>query len=466
MKSSYFLTAACALALPLAAAPPAALAAQRPVEPGDPAHPSARVARTSIIHAGSFLSAPGEKVRSRATLVIENGKVKSIHDGFADAGALGLPASTPVLDLTTKFVLPGFIDLHVHLATGGVAGRFAGLQLRQGPEFYALNAYNNAYATLMAGFTTVRDLGSPGQSVIALRDAVKLGVVAGPKIVASGEGISPTNGHGDVHGLRPDLMEAQVRPGVCDGADDCRRAVRNAIKYGADVIKVHVTGGVMDESASGTNQQFSDAEIKAIAETAHSMGVKVTTHAHGKDGIDSAVRAGFDSIEHGMWADEESLRLMKQKGTWLIPTVWPISWVGDTPEEKLRGPFKNLPPTTMEKFMKLGDQPKKLIRMAVRIGTPVALGTDNGIAPHGTNAQEFLEYVEAGMSPVEALKTGTVNAAIAGGLTDRGRLAPGFAADIVALDGDPTANIAAVTDVSFVMRDGIVFKQNGAEVRE
>lgn len=440
--------------------------AARTVEPGQPTHPAARAAKTSVIHAGSLLTAPGDRPRSRSTIVVESGKVRSIHDGFVAPASLGLMPDTPVIDLSNKYVLPGFIDLHVHLATGGVASRFAGLQLRQPPEFFALNAYNNGLATLMAGFTTVRDLGSPGDSLFALRDAIKLGVVPGPKIIAAGEGISPTNGHGDVHGLRRELMEAQVRPGVCDGADDCRKAVRNAVKFGADVIKVHVTGGVMDESASGTNQQFSDEEIKAIADTAHSLGVKVTTHAHGKDGIDEAVRAGFDSIEHGMWADEESLRLMKQKGTWLVPTVWPITWVGTTREEKLRGPFKDLPPNTMEKFLKLGDQPKKLIRMAVKIGTPVALGTDNGIAPHGTNAQEFLEYVDAGMTPVEALKTGTVNAARAAGLTDRGHLAPGMAADIIALNRDPLADISAVTDVDFVMRDGIVFKRQGAEVQE
>lgn len=461
MKRAYLLSVAMGAAL-LAVQPLGA----RTVEPGHPAQPTARVAQLTIIHAGKLMTEPGKPVLTGATLVTEAGRVRSVQPGFLDAAALGLPAGTAVVDLRDKYVLPGFIDLHVHLQGGGMAGRMSGLRLRQPNEFFTLNAYNNGLATLMAGFTTVRDLGSSGDTIFALRDAIKLGIVAGPKIVASGEGISPTNGHADAHGMRRDLLDAQKRSGVCDGPDDCRRAVRDAVKYGADVIKVHVTGGVLDESNAGTNQQFSDAEIAAISETAHMLGRKVTTHAHGKNGIDSAVRSGYDSIEHGMWADEESLRLMKANGTWLVPTVWPISWVGTTPEEMRRGPFKDLPANSMEKLLKLGDQPKKLVRMAIKIGTPIALGTDNGIAPHGTNAQEFLEYVDAGMSPVEALKTGTINAAAAAGLPDVGRIAPGLAADIIALNGDPVADINAVTDVDFVMRDGIVFKRAGAEVRE
>lgn len=440
--------------------------AQRVIEPGTPAHQSARVAATTIIHAGTLLTAPGERPQRQATLVTSGGRVQSIHEGFQTAAALGLPAETPVVDLATKFVMPGFMDLHVHLTSGGVAGRNPDLRIRQPDEFFTLNAFANAHDTLMAGFTTVRDLGSPGDSVFALRDAIRAGIVPGPNLIVAGGSISPTNGHGDAHGMRRDLLETQIRPGVCDGPDDCRRAVRNAVKYGADVIKVTVTGGVLSDSNSGTGQQFTDEELEAIAETAHALGRKVTTHAHDKAGIDAAVRAGYDSIEHGMWADDETLRLMKQRGTWLIPTVWPISWVGTTPEAMRRGPLRDLPPNSMEKLIRLGSQPRQLVRDAIRIGTPVALGTDSGINPHGTNGQEFLEYVEAGMTPVEALKTGTINAAAAAGLTDRGRLAPGMVADVIALNNDPTANIDAVLDVDFVMRDGIVFKRNGSEVGE
>ncbi|AHE52715.1 metal-dependent hydrolase family protein [Sphingomonas sanxanigenens] len=450
------LAGASALALLVAGAAPAETT---PV-PGTPAHPSAPVAVATIIHAGHLLAVPGQPAIAEATIVTQDGTVRSVQRGYADAAALGLPAGTAVIDLKDRFVLPGFMDMHVHLSSGGAA-RSPMTRLREGPEYFAINAYANANRTLMAGFTTVRDLGSPGDSLFALRDAVRDGIVAGPKIVAAGEGISPTNGHADVHGLRRDLMESQHRPGVCDGADDCRRAVRDAIKFGANVIKVHVTGGVLDESDAGTGQQFTDEELKAIVDAGHAMGRKVTTHAHGKAGIDAAVRAGYDSIEHAMWADEESLKLMKQHGTWLIPTVWPITWVGDTPEKVRQGPFKDLAPNSLAKLYKLGDQPKKMVRMAIRLGVPIALGTDNGIAPHGTNGYEMLEYVEAGMTPMEALKTGTVNAAAAGGLEDRGRIAPGLAADIVALDGDPLKDIRAVLDVDFVMRDGIVFKRGG-----
>jgi imidazolonepropionase-like amidohydrolase len=196
------------------------------------------------------------------------------------------------------------------------------------------------------------------------------------------------------------------------------------------------------------------------------MGRHVTTHAHGKEGIDAAVRAGYDSIEHAMWADEESLKAMKARGTWLVPTVWPIDWVGDTPEKVRQGPFRNLNPNSMAKMLQLGDQPKKMVRMAIRLGVNIALGTDSGISPHGTNAREMIEYVAAGMTPAQALKTGTVNAAAAMGLKDRGALKPGMLADVVALRGDPLDDIVHVLDVDFVMRDGMVFKQSGMAVGE
>ena len=462
MRLSSLLTGA-ALIAALAASP---ATAQRVVEPGQPPQPTARAAVTTIIHAGRLMTEPGKPVLTNATLVTQGGKIQAVRPGFADAAALGLPAGTRVIDLRSKFVMPGFMDLHVHITGSGIAGRQSGLQLRQEDGFFALNGYNNALVTLMAGFTTIRDLGARGGAIFSLRDAINYGVVPGPKIIASGEGISPTNGHADAHFMRRAFLDAEKRENVCDGPDDCRRATRAAIKYGADVIKVHVTGGVLDPSDAGTEQQFTDAELKAIVEAGHSMGRKVTTHAHGKGGIDAAVRAGYDSIEHAMWADEESLRLMKQHGTWLIPTVWPISYVGTTPEQMRRGPMGNINPNSFAKLLKLGDQPKKMVRQAIRIGTPIALGTDAGIAPHGTNAQEMLEYVDAGMSPVEALKTGTVNAAAAAGLKDRGRLDPGLAADVIALDGDPVADINQVLNVNFVMRDGIVFKQAGHEVKE
>jgi len=438
----------------------------RDAEPGQPPQPTARVPVPTIIHAGHLMTEPGKPVLTNATLITESGKIKSVHQGFVDAAALGLPANTKVVDLSSKYVLPGFMDLHVHITSSGIAGRLSGLNMREEDAFFALNGYTNAMATLMAGFTTIRDLGATNDAIFSLRDAINYGVVPGPKIIASGAPLSPTNGHGDAHNMKRAFLDAEARDGVCDGADDCRRVARAQIKYGADVLKVHVTGGVLDPSDAGTEQQFTDEELKAIVEAGHSMGRKVTTHAHGKGGIDAAIRAGYDSIEHAMWADEESLRLMKAHGTWLIPTVWPITYVGDTPEKIMRGSMKNINPNSLAKLLKLGDQPKKMVRMAIRIGTPIALGTDSGISPHGTNAQEMVEYVDAGMSTVEALKTGTINAAAAAGVKDRGRLDPGLAADVIALDGDPVKDINQVMNVDFVMRDGIIFKQAGVEVKQ
>jgi imidazolonepropionase-like amidohydrolase len=222
------------------------------------------------------------------------------------------------------------------------------------------------------------------------------------------------------------------------------------------------TGGTLDEGDGGTGQMFTDAELQAIADTAHSFGRKVTAHAHAKAGIDACVRAGFDSIEHGMWADEATLKAMKAKGIWLVPTVATITFVGDTPEKVRSGPLKNLPPVSMEKVLKLGTQPRKLAKMAHEIGVGVALGTDAPLVPHGKNAQEMVDYVGAGFTPMEALMTGTVNAATAGGIKEVGRLEPGMAADVVAMAKSPLDDIQAVMDVNFVMRGGIVYKNAGA----
>jgi imidazolonepropionase-like amidohydrolase len=414
----------------------------------------------AVIHAGELLATPGQKSIAKATIVVAAGKVKEIRAGYADPAAVGLPAQTPVIDLRSSFVMPGFIDLHVHLRSSGLGRPDA--RLREPEGYFSLIGYQSANATLMGGFTTVRDLGSEGGTIFALRDAGRDGIVATPKIIVSGDPISPTNGHGDNHNLREEVMEAMPRRGVCDGADDCRRVVREAIRRGADVIKVMATGGTLDESNAGTGQQFTDEELKAISDTAHAFGRKVTAHAHAKAGIDACVRAGFDSIEHGMWADEQTLRAMKAKGMWLVPTVATITYVGDTPEKIKSGPLKDLPPVSLEKVLKLGTQPRKLARMAHEIGVGVALGTDAPLVPHGENAAEFIEYVNAGMTPMEALMTGTVNAAAAAGVSDIGKLEPGNAADIVAMPRSPLENIKAVMEVSFVMRDGIVFKGPGA----
>ncbi|MDA5194546.1 metal-dependent hydrolase family protein [Govanella unica] len=420
---------------------------------------SAEAADVTVIHAGKLLAVPGQAPISPATLVIEDGKVKEVRAGHVDAAALGLGADAKIIDLSDKFVMPGFIDLHVHLSFGANPDRT--LIVTKPDSYFSLIAANNARKTLMTGFTTVRDLGSPGTSVYALRDGIRDGLVPGPKILVAGAAITPTGGHGDFHGYRDEVEKAMPAAGVCNGADDCRRAVRAAVKRGSDVIKVTSTGGTLSNTAAGTGQQFTDAELVAIAETAHALGRKVTAHAHDKAGIDSALRAGFDSIEHSMWADEDTLRLFKKTGAWLIPTIYPITYAGDTPEKMRNGPYKNATPAVMAKLLKLGRQPKDMASKAYKMGVNIALGTDSGVSPNGENINEFIELVGIGMTPMEALMAGTVKAAQAGGIEGVGKLAPGMAADVVAMPGDPLQDIKAVLGVDFVMRDGIVFKQDG-----
>lgn len=415
----------------------------------------------TVIHAGTLLAVPGQPPRKEQSIIVRAGKIVRIEPGYTRPQDVQADGDVRVVDLENEFVMPGFIDLHVHLSfQAGSSGKLALVTNTDADTAFTAQMY--ARRTLMAGFTTVRDLGSHGDAIFALRDAVKAGKVAGPKVLVAGDMISATGGHGDIMGFRPAVLAALPAGGVCDGADACRAAVRYEIKRGADVIKVAATGGVLDEATTGTGQQFTDEELRAIAETAHSLGRKVTAHAHAKAGIEAALRAGFDSIEHAMWADKDTMKLFKKTGAWLIPTVYPITAVGDTPEKVKKGPFRNLPPAMMEKLLQLGHQPKDMLRLALSMGVKVALGTDSGVSPHGENAHEFIEYVNAGMTPMEALKAGTVDAAEAGGFSDRaGSIEPGKPADIVAMPVSPLEDIHAVLGPDFVMRDGYIFKQSG-----
>jgi imidazolonepropionase-like amidohydrolase len=410
----------------------------------------------TIIHAGTLLAVPGQKPASRQSVIVNNGKVAEIRDGFVAAD--DVDGEADVIDLSDQFVMPGWLDLHVHLSSqAGSARKLATVEMSE--DDVALQAAMYARRTLMGGFTTVRDLGSRGNSLFALRDAIKAGKVPGPKLLVSGDAITATGGHGDVHGFRQEVLDVIPSLGTCNGADDCRRAVRAAVKRGADVIKVTATGGVLSETATGTGQQFTDEELKAIADTAHALGRKVTAHAHAKQGIEAALRAGFDNIEHSMWADEGTMKLFVETGAWMVPTVYPITAVGDTPEKMKQGPFKDLPPPIMAKLLQLGRQPKDMTRLAHSMGVKIALGTDSGVSPHGENANEFIEYVNAGMTEMEALMAGTVNAAEAAGISHSvGSLESGKAADIVAMRSSPLDDIEAVLDVSFIMRDGVIFK--------
>lgn len=448
-----------AAALPfLSAEPVAAADYDRPPEYATPAG-------TTLVHAGTLLAVPGEKPLARRTLVIENGRLTSVRDGFLEESDVEARGDVRVIDLSGQFVMPGFIDLHVHL-TGQAGGDRKNAFVSMTDADFAMTALMYARRTLEGGFTTVRDLGSRGTAIFALRDAIAAGKVPGPRILAAGEAITPTGGHGDVHGFRQEILDTLPSSGVCDGADDCRAAVRRQVKRGADVIKVTATGGVLSETATGTGQQFTDEELAAIVETAHALGRKVTAHAHEAAGIEAALRAGFDSIEHAMWADRDTMKLFRDTGAWLIPTVYPITAVGDTPEKMKKGPFGNMPPPVMEKLLRLGRQPKDMTRLAHEMGVNIALGTDSGVSPHGENANEFIEYVNIGMSPMEAILAGTLHAAEAAGIADEtGSLEPGKAADIVALPRNPLDDIEAVLEPLFVMRDGVVFVNSGGNER-
>ncbi len=409
----------------------------------------------TLVQAGTLLATPGGPVTKQQTIVIRNGRVVAVEDGWVEAKA---DAPAMVLDLRDYFVMPGFIDLHVHLLSQSGGARKVDYVTRP-DSYFALQGSQYARWTLDAGFTTVRDLGARGEAIFALRDAVRDGLVPGPRILAAGQAITPSGGHGDIHGYRTEVLAALPALGTCDGPDDCRRAVRQMVKRGADVIKVTATGGVLSETATGTGQQFTQEELNAIAETAHALGRKVTAHAHAKEGIEAALRAGFDSIEHSMWADERTMELFLEKDAWMVPTVYPITAVGDTPEKMKAGPFGDLPPPIMAKLLALGRQPKDMVALAHSMGVKVALGTDSAVSPHGENANEFIEYVNAGMTPMQALMAGTVNAADAAGIADlTGALQPGMAADLVAMPANPLDDIQAVLEVHVVMRDGIVFK--------
>lgn len=423
-------------------------------------HPYAIGPETIIVHAGTLLDVPGNPVKRQRTVVVKHGMIDSVHAGFLEKSEIeGNDGDKVLIDLSDQFVMPGFIDLHVHISKE--YGQDAKLEtVTMGDADNALTAAMYARRTLDAGFTTIRDLGSRGRSVFALRDAIKAGKVPGPRILVAGDAITATGGHGDIHGFRQEVLDAIPSTATCDGPDSCRAAVRRQVKRGADVIKITATGGVLSETAAGTGQQLTDDELEAIVETAHNLGRKVTAHAHDKGGIEAALRAGVDSIEHAMWADKETMELFVETGAWMIPTIYPITAVGDTPEKMKKGPFGHLPPPIMEKLLQLGRQPKDMGALAWKMGVKIALGTDSGVSPHGENANEFIEYVNIGMSNMEALMAGTVHAATAAGIKKKtGMLEVGKAADIVAMPGNPLDDITAVLGVTFVMRDGVVFKE-------
>jgi imidazolonepropionase-like amidohydrolase len=390
----------------------------------------------TYIQAGRVLADPATgKVETERTIVVENGKVLRIEAGYTSA------PGAKVIDLKDSFVLPGLIDSHVHLTSqNGPKGALE--RFTKTKSDYALDGAYYAGLTLKAGFTTVADLGGANESVFGLRNAIAAGRSPGPRIIAAGSAVSVHGGHGDdANGVPESMVHLFRDAATCSGADDCRRAVREQVRSGADVIKITATGGVLSPTNAGLAKQFSDEELKAIVETAHSMGRKVTAHAHGGDGINAFLKYGGDSIEHGTYLDAESVKLFKANGAYLVPTL-------------LAGDFVAREAAKADTWMVPAVK-------AHTGGVKIAFGTDTGVSPHGDNAQEFALLIKAGLTPLEAIKAATIYAAdhldLAGMI---GSLLSGKQADIIAVKGDPLADVTVLERVSFVMKGGIVYRQD------
>jgi imidazolonepropionase-like amidohydrolase len=413
------------------------------------ANNSTNSAKTKVIHAGFLLADPDIQPKSEQSILIEGERIKAVSDGFIDP-----PPGCELIDLRKKFVLPGLIDCHVHLA----AQLDRGYRLRTVEDSdpkAALNAAHNAAVTLAAGFTTVRDVGARNPDVIfALRAAIAERKVAGPRILCVGAVLSPTGGHGQIYGFRHDVCACvQSTSGICDGVDECRRAVRRQVSYGADAIKFVATGGVLSDIKAGLDQQFTDAEIRSIIETAHRLGRRVAAHAHGAAGINAALEAGVDSIEHGSFLDARSLELFIEKGAFHVPTII----AGVTVLEMAQGDGL-LTQAQIEKAMIVGVKIKEALARSHKAGVTIAFGTDMGVGPHGQNAREFGFMVEAGMRSSEAIKAATVNAAKLLDLSDEvGTIASGKSADVIAVDSSPLDDVSVLQRMAFVMARGDVY---------
>ncbi|WP_371397013.1 amidohydrolase family protein [Fretibacter rubidus] len=400
----------------------------------------------TLIHAGTVLPVPGKPAMAEQTIIVNAGKIIAIADGY-----IGSDEAT-IIDLKDKFVLPGMIDSHVHLAMEWSPNiRLDGVTKEAGDV--AFDAADNARKTLMAGFTAVQDVGGP-KEVFALKRAINAGKVPGPHIMASGRAVSVTGGHGDSHGYIEDILDLNKSKTICDGPADCRRATRAAIKAGADVIKITATGGVLSNTNAGTAQQFFDDELEAIVDTAATMGRKVTAHAHGKGGIESALKAGVKSIEHGTYLDTDTARLFKKYDATLVPTVLAGMTVVDWATNE-----SFLPPASAKKALEVGPQMQDMLSIAWKNGVNIAFGTDTGVSKHGDNAQEFIYMIKAGMSEQDAIKAATVVASKHIGLDDKiGTLETGKLADMIAVNGNPLQDIEELLDVDFVMKGGVVHK--------
>lgn len=416
---------------------------------GAAAQQRAKADKVTVIKAGRLVDVVAGRILEGQEILIRNDRIEAVGP---TAGA-GAPAGATVVDLSNATVLPGLIDVHVHLTSRADVHGLRRLTVSN-PRA-AIAGVANARATLMAGFTTVRNVGAPGYTDVALRDSINDGETVGPRMQVSGPSISITGGHGDGN-LLP--SEYQSRGGgVADGPWAVRAKVRENFKYGADLIKFTATGGVLSANTALDAQQFDIEEMRAIVEEARLAGKRVATHAHGAAGIRSAIQAGVASIEHASFIDEEGIRLAVRNGTYLSMDVYVSDYIlGE-------GEAAGILPESLAKEREVGARQRENFARAVRAGAKIVYGTDAGVYPHGQNARQFAYMVRGGMTPIQAIRTATVNAAELMGWSDRvGAIVPGRYADIVAVTGDPIADIRALETMAFVMKGGVVYRADGA----
>ncbi|MDB5435752.1 MAG: amidohydrolase [Phenylobacterium sp.] len=422
---------ACAALLAMAAAPAAA--------------------RDLVIHAGRLIDGVGKAPRTQVSILVHDDRITSVEPGFLT------PKGAEVIDLSTSTVLPGLIDDHVHITQGFHKGDPIHTAMTRTNFDDAIEATAYARDTLMAGFTSARDVGADTEVIVALKRAINADVIPGPRLWVAGTPLGPTGGHGDsANGLDPELSHPHWTDNLIDSPEAARRAVRTLRREGADLIKIMPSGGVMSIGDDPALQLMADDEIKAVIETAHALGMKVAAHAHGKQAIDHAIALGVDSIEHGTYADAESYKLFKAHGTYFVPTML----VGAKVYDHAKAHPEDLNPSTAQKALTVVPYMQKNLHDAYAAGVKIAFGTDTfGMSNHGENAQEFAIMVKAGMSPMDAIVAATWNAAdLIGDTKDVGSIQPGRYADIIAVDGDPLKDVTVLEKVPFVMKGGVVYK--------
>ena len=424
----------------------------QPAHPGSPANPPKN---TVYIKVGRLFDATSDTIKNNMVIVVENDRIQRV----GSAGEINIPAGAGIVDLSQQTVLPGLIDCHTHLSSR--ADRYNPIYaFRDSPFSHAMIAVVNARKTLEAGFTTVRDVGSGPFVAVDLRKLIDEGLIPGPRVVASGPGISITGGHGDLNSYAPSVstglypQEREFR--IADGVEQVRHVVRAQIKYGVDVIKILATGGVLSKGDSPGAPQFTEEELRVAADEAHKAGRKIAAHAHGAEGLKNAIRAGIDSIEHASLVDDEGISLAKQHGTYFVMDIYNDDYILGKAIEF------GLEPENVEKERSLGQLQRNNFQKAFKAGVKMAFGTDAGVYPHGDNAKQFFYMVKYGMSPAQAIRAATSSAAdLIGRSKEVGTIEAGKFADIIAVGGDPLKDVTALESVSFVMKDGKIYKQDG-----